>query len=61
MPAAAPAAGSPSRATRVSELGGPEVDAVGFALGIERIILALESKKKPYVPSIVSTKTKKCW
>jgi histidyl-tRNA synthetase len=36
----------------VSELGGPEVDAVGFALGIERIILALESKKKPYTPSI---------
>ena len=28
----------------VSQLGGPEVDAVGFALGIERIILALSDK-----------------
>ena len=29
----------------VSELGGPKVDAIGFALGIERIILALDKKE----------------
>ena len=31
----------------VSELGGPQVDAVGFALGMERILLAQQGKNKP--------------
>ncbi len=30
----------------VKQLGGPEVDAVGFALGIERIILAFDQKNE---------------
>jgi histidyl-tRNA synthetase len=31
----------------VQQLGGPDVDAVGFALGIERILLALPAQDKP--------------
>lgn len=36
----------------VSELGGPPVDAVGFALGMERILLAQQGKNKPVDPMI---------
>jgi len=36
----------------VSELGGPQVDAVGFALGMERILLAQQGKNKPVDPAI---------
>ena len=31
----------------VSDLGGPQVDAVGFALGMERILLAVSSNEQP--------------
>jgi histidyl-tRNA synthetase len=35
----------------VSQLGGPEVPAIGFALGMERTILAIDKSKEPVVPS----------
>ncbi len=34
----------------IRDLGGPEIDAVGFALGIERIILALPEDRKRATP-----------
>jgi histidyl-tRNA synthetase len=39
----------------VKDLGGPDVKAVGYALGMERIILALE--KEPPVPNVVFVAT----
>ena len=36
----------------VSQLGGPQVDAIGFALGIERILLAMPQEKEILEPKL---------
>ncbi len=38
----------------VSELGGPQADAIGFALGIERVLLAMPSEHKPAAPALAA-------